>query len=418
MAAYRAALAIEKDLAGDPEFGRLMGQVSVETSVDTEPQGATVSVKPYDAPDAPWELVGVTPVPRYIAPAAPVRFKVEKSGYETLLRALFPGKNDPKGGFGPGSIKWSLDEEGTTPAGMVWIDGTSDLPRFLIDQREVTNREFKSFLDAGGYRDRQFWKESFVKDDKVLWWEAAVQEFVDRTGQPGPSTWEAGVYLEGQDEYPVTGVSWYEAAAYASFVGKELPSVRHWQAAAVTPAASLSGNVGTRQVISLSNFSGKGPIAVASAPNTTRFEVFDLAGNAREWCRNEYGVGRAIRGGAWDDHTYMFGYLTQAHAFDRSERNGFRCVRLPDRGRVPANAFARVPLPQAVRDLSKERPVPDAVFAAYRQQYSYDPIPLDARIETSVAGDDWVRQRVSFTAAYAGQRVIAQVFLPARARPP
>ena len=50
-------------------------------------------------------------------------------------------------------------------------------------------------------------------------------EFVDATGRPGPSTWEAGDYPEGEDDFPVAGVSWYEAAAYAEYVGKVLPTI-------------------------------------------------------------------------------------------------------------------------------------------------------------------------------------------------
>jgi formylglycine-generating enzyme required for sulfatase activity len=44
--------------------------------------------------------------------------------------------------------------------------------------------------------------------------------FVDKTDRPAPSTWDLGNYPVGQDDYPVDGVSWYEAAAYAEFVGR------------------------------------------------------------------------------------------------------------------------------------------------------------------------------------------------------
>jgi len=50
-----------------------------------------------------------------------------------------------------------------------------------------------------------------------------VATFRDQTGRPGPSTWQLSNYPEGQENYLVTGVKWYEVAAYADFVGKGLP---------------------------------------------------------------------------------------------------------------------------------------------------------------------------------------------------
>jgi formylglycine-generating enzyme required for sulfatase activity len=79
---------------------------------------------------------------------------------------------------------------------------------YYIDKFEVSNREFKEFIDAGGY---------------VQPGQPAMQEFKDRTGLPGPRNWRSGTYPENMADYPVTGINWYEAAAYARFP---------WQAAA------------------------------------------------------------------------------------------------------------------------------------------------------------------------------------------
>jgi serine/threonine protein kinase len=68
----------------------------------------------------------------------------------------------------------------------------------------------------------------FVSRGRTLTWEAAVASFRDTTGRPGPATWELGNFPDGQDDWPVNGVSWYEAAAYAVFAGKLLPTIYHW----------------------------------------------------------------------------------------------------------------------------------------------------------------------------------------------
>jgi eukaryotic-like serine/threonine-protein kinase len=65
-----------------------------------------------------------------------------------------------------------------------------------------------------------------------------VARFVDSTGRPGPATWEVGTYPEGRTDFPVGGVSWYEAAAYAAWAGKSLPTVFHWNRVAFTVASS------------------------------------------------------------------------------------------------------------------------------------------------------------------------------------
>ena len=111
-----------------------------------------------------------------------------------------------------------------------WITDLNPLARFttdafLIDKYEVTNKQYKTFIDNGGYREKKYWKPTFIEDGRELEWKDAIARFADRTGRPGPSTWELGDYPDGQDDYPVAGVSWYEAAAYAEFKGDALPTV-------------------------------------------------------------------------------------------------------------------------------------------------------------------------------------------------
>ncbi|NHZ73150.1 MAG: prolyl oligopeptidase family serine peptidase, partial [Nitrospirae bacterium] len=71
------------------------------------------------------------------------------------------------------------------------------------------------------------------------------------------------------------------------------------------------------------------------------------------------------------------------------------------------------------RKLLEEVPVSDEVFAAYKAVFEYDPVPLDARIESRHEdNEDWVREKVSYTAAYGDERITAQLFLPRNATPP
>jgi dienelactone hydrolase len=294
------------------------------------------------------------------------------------------------------------------------------LADFYIDEYEVTNKEYKEFMKSGGYRDREWWKHEFIKDGKTLTFEEAMAEFVDQTGRPGPSTWLAGDYPEGQDDYPVSGVSWYEAAAYAAFVGKSLPTEFHWGLARGenTPLIKWPRFGGNAVFVPFSNFNGKGSALIGSHQGVTSYGAYDMAGNVREWCWNETQKGRLIRGGAWDDNTYMFGNLSQAPPFDRSAKSGFRCALYPDREIIPETAFGTVEFGET-RDFSKEEPVDDSIFEFYKQQFSYDGTVVDARVESrDESSEDWIQEKITFDAVYGDERIIAYLFLPRKATPP
>jgi formylglycine-generating enzyme required for sulfatase activity len=161
-----------------------------------------------------------------------------------------------------------MDEKGNIPEGMVRVAGAEteagQFDDFYIDKYEVTNTQYKEFMDSGGYTNREYWKQEFVKDEKVLTWEEAMAEFVDQTGRPGPSTWQAGHYPEGHENYPVSGISWYEAAAYAEFAGKSLPTTHHWGMARgeFTPMIMFPQLGGYAVFAPHSNFRGDGPVPV------------------------------------------------------------------------------------------------------------------------------------------------------------
>ena len=120
------------------------------------------------------------------------------------------------------------------PAGQVEYRRTpaADLPEFWLDRYEVTNRQFKEFVDGGGYRRRELWKHPFTSRGRTLSFDEAMARLRDETGRPGPAGWQLGSSRDGQADLPVSGVSWYEAAAYAEFVQKSLPTFQQWFRAA------------------------------------------------------------------------------------------------------------------------------------------------------------------------------------------
>ena len=60
------------------------------------------------------------------------------------------------------------------------------LPDYWIDRHEVTNRAFKRFVDDGGYRRAELWREPFLKDGRTLTFDAAMAQFRDATGARAP----------------------------------------------------------------------------------------------------------------------------------------------------------------------------------------------------------------------------------------
>jgi hypothetical protein len=114
----------------------------------------------------------------------------------------------------------------------------------------------------------------------------------------------------------------------------------------------------------------------------------------------------------------MFGYPSNVPAFDRSPQNGFRCALYPEPTKIADSAFQRVDLVRPF-DITTETPVPDEIFAIYKEQFSYDKTDLGARVESrDESAEDWIKERVTFEAAYGGERMIGALYLPKNIEPP
>jgi iron(II)-dependent oxidoreductase len=229
---------------------------------------------------------------------------------------------------------------------------------FYLDRYAVTNADFAHFVNAGAYSEMDLWP-------KAIW--ANVLQFVDSTGLSGPRFWANGKPPRHQAKHPVVGVSWYEANAYATWVGKSLPTSAEWELAGSWPSGldGRSGKVrypwGNSFDPAKSNTWIGGPgkiVAVDEYYNgCTPNGIYQLVGNVWEWvatpytCRTGQGgltvevdqpMGE-IRGGAFDTYfetqaTCQF--RTGQPLLYRGANVGFRCC-------VDAGKLRQPPQPAA-----------------------------------------------------------------------
>ena len=214
---------------------------------------------------------------------------------------------------------------------------------FFLDRFPVTNGQYQLFVDGGGYEQMSLWDES-------IW--PAVLSFTDQTGQPGPRYWQNGKFPAGKEDHPVIGVCWYEAAAFARWVGKRLPTDPEWVKAGVWPVGGEEGKpvqrklpwgeAMDRRLVNLWGNSINGTVSVTASPGSASVGgVQQLIGNVWEWTSSTFGnwepPGRkvettmpikAIRGGAFDtyfDTQATCQFQSGETALARKHNIGFRC---------------------------------------------------------------------------------------------
>lgn len=407
VAAYRLAQRAEPYLAQNPEFQRLWRGLSFPVSIRTTPAGARVYIADYRATDGIWDFLGVSPIDETRVPGGYLRFKVERAGYQTLeaAREALPRP----------LIEFELSPEGERPE-MIRVPGGAfrfwlslpqvEMESYWLDRYEVTNRAFKEFMDRGGYREPRFWTHRIVLEGREVLPEQGIEMFADRTGRPGPSTWELGTYPDGAGGFPVGGVSWYEAAAYCEYAGKQLPTIYHWYHAA--------GYTGSSDILPLSNIGTQGPAPVGTYRGITPHGHYDMAGNVREWVSNPAGDRRYVLGGAWSDANTLFYHPEAASPGDRRPTNGFRCAAYSPES---ANTLG-AELDVLVRRYDR-RLVDATVFRTYRNLYAYAATPLNSRVDSvDESSPHWRREIISFDAPYGDQRVPVHIFLPKTGNPP
>jgi hypothetical protein len=407
--AYVHARELELTFTDDSLREDLWEAVSITASLESEPSGADVWMRPYNSEEQHWEYLGRTPLEDARFPYGMARLRLELEGYQTLYVARRrQGKTyrfDPVGSLPEGMVRVQGDKFEVFLPGLEHL--TIELPDYLFDVTEVTNLQYKRFVDAGGYSNPEYWEHQFVQDGRELPFEEAMDLFKDRTGRPGPSTWEVGTHLDEMAAHPVGGVSWYEAAAYARFVGKQLPTLFHWYWAAYPHASQF--------MLPHSNFGGAGSAPVKAYDGISPSGVFDTAGNVREWTWNRSNDNRFLLGGGWSDPEYMFTDANAQSPFDRNEINGFRLMVSMDNTNL---ALAHEPIDRPSRDYFAERPVSDDIFEVYRRLYAYDTTALNDEVVANEEAEHWTREEIELDAAYGNERLTVFLFFPRDAEPP
>ena len=178
--AFALAVQSEHYIPSDPILAKLWPKISRTLSIRSDPAGADVWINSYRGSDADWRYVGRTPLDSLRIARDIFRVRLSKAGFDTALMvaptAWFPDRVD---------LVVPLVAAGDVPRGMVRIQGGTDaaiiqphaVGDFWIDRYEVTNREFKRFVDAGGYEKREYWKNKFVRDGRVFSWHKPSKAF-------------------------------------------------------------------------------------------------------------------------------------------------------------------------------------------------------------------------------------------------
>ena len=268
--------------------------------------------------------------------------------------------------------------ENEKPVHAVYLDD------FYIDKYEVTNADYKKFVDANPIFSKPHFPDDF-HDGNYL------------------AHWTAGTYPTGKELHPVRHVSWYAALAYARWVGKRLPTEAEWEKAARGGLPGVKYPWGNTATPSTANYAGASDSTqpIGNYP-PNRYGLHDMAGNVQEWCLDAYDAafyeasprehpiagagtisevlaayftdvtsGRVLRGGSWQGGVETLrvaarpGQLSPKAALPEV---GFRCVR-------PVNAPVDAPV-----TLKSAPPANSAINADDPLTFTFDAPPKDVRV--------------------------------------
>jgi formylglycine-generating enzyme required for sulfatase activity len=200
-----------------------------------------------------------------------------------------------------------------------------NLPEFWIDQTPVTNAEFDRFVQNSGYKTTAERSGSGCANTGVKWEDI---QGADWRHPGGPQT-----DIRDKADHPVVQVSWEDAAAYARWAGKRLPTEQEWEKAARGTDGGMYPWGNQEPTGERCNFdqheNGTTPVGKYSPQGDSPYGCVDTAGNVWEWTASEdESGGKVLRGGGWSHPAkFVRPALRPIHqASERYDTDGFRCA--------------------------------------------------------------------------------------------
>ena len=392
----------------------------VKIAIETAPPGAMVSYKPYDKPDAEWQPLGVSPLEAEL-PTGAQRLRFIADGRAPVVMAS-PNPSMLFNNVGRDFYVVELPPASDVPDGMVFIPSGNlrvplagfysdfDLGEFYIGRTEVSNKEFAEFVEAGGYETRDYWRD--LEDEEAgLTFDVFRERFIDSTGRPGPVHWVNGPYPNNAGDLPVTGVSWYEAMAYARFRGMKLPTARHWARAA------LGINEGrwplAPYLLDVARTNSPGPADVGDDVAMSTWGAVNMVGNVQEWTTTRDGDARLTVGTSFAGPQWQYALPTSSLPEARLPDQGFRIALydddVPDPQLMLSGAVPTVPKP--TRD----------ELLKFRNEFAYQPgsiSPDEVRLVSRTEDHDWIRERYLITSEAIQESMPVLIFRPRESSAP
>tara|TARA_B100001057_G_scaffold501239_1_gene622341 strand:+ start:6020 stop:8266 length:2247 start_codon:yes stop_codon:yes gene_type:complete len=359
-----------------------LNKVSYKINIETDIDSVSVEIK--YANDSTWIEKGFLPIDSIRVPLLKTNDYQLKLIYKSFKYIANP---EESGFISIKGIDKTPKEYVFRPAKKnkeIWFPGIylgdkNSWKGYSISKTEVSNSEYKKFLDDNGYKKPRYWDFPIEIDGQIYEFENTVKIFKDKFGQFGPANWSYGKFPENQENFPVTGISWFEARAYAKYSGMNLPNIFQWLDSAQLAGFELFTLPNTENSNLNSNFLRE----VDDERGVNYYGLKNISGNVKEWTTNPHGDNRfAILGGAYFDKSYSFSSFYSLSPFDRSNGNGIRLVS------SEKNEFLDEKIIEyEKRNILDENDVSDEVFEVYKDQFNY-PYSIPIVKEKQISGYD------------------------------